>query len=177
MSTLSDYLNAHLPTGWQKSQLVDALSGTIDRATVYRYLSGNHPRSPGEFVLQAFAAVLQDATLTELRAAANLSVGAEDPWIPPVEANRLSTPQRRALDAFIKATVNAGRGEDHGEGSGHTAATEAAAATDLAPEDQADVQTYVDRLYASGRRNLADRIAAALVMSSASETANRSAND
>ena len=105
MSTLSEYLNAHLPDGWQKPQLVEALSGTLDRATVYRYLAGSHPRSPAENVLEAFAAVLPGVTVVELRAAANLSTGAEEPWVPPVEANRLNYPQRRALEAFIKATV------------------------------------------------------------------------
>ena len=105
MSTLSEYLNEHLPAGWQKPQLVEALSGTLDRATVYRYLAGSHPRSPAEAVLEAFAAVLPGVSVVELRAAANLSTGAEEPWVPPVEANRLSYAQRRALEAFIKATV------------------------------------------------------------------------
>jgi len=48
VSKLSDYLNAHIPTGWSKSQVVEALEGKIDRATVYRYLAGRHPQRPSE---------------------------------------------------------------------------------------------------------------------------------
>lgn len=166
MSTLSEYLNAHLPAGWQKPQLVEALSGTLDRATVYRYLAGSHPRSPAEAVLEAFAAVLPGVTVVELRAAANLSTGAEEPWVPPVEANRLNYPQRRALEAFIKATV--GPVDDADEPVQQEPATEPAAdlqpsAPPLTDQERAEVESYVRRLHASGRKDLADRVAASLV--------------
>lgn len=162
MSTLSEYLNAHLPVGWQKPQLVEALSGTLDRATVYRYLAGSHPRSPAESVLEAFAAVLPGVTVVELRAAANLSTGAEEPWVPPVEANRLSYPQRRALEAFIKATV--GPVDDADEpAQGEPVADLQPSAPPLTEQERAEVESYVRRLYASGRKDLADRVAASLV--------------
>lgn len=197
MSGLSDYLNAQLPEGWQKPQLVEALHGQLDRATVYKYLAGNHPANPADQVLQAFASVLPGVSVMQLRAAANQPAGAELPWIPPVEANRLTMPQRKALDAFIKATVAASELLPVEAGlpmpvAAHpvvqpvettvpTPAEEpvpaAAAAGPLSADERAEVQSYIDQLTASGRTDLAERVAASLVISSASLTASRSAKD
>jgi len=163
VSTLSDYLNAHLPAGWQKAQVVQALQGRMDRATVYRYMSGRHPRTPSEPVLAAFAAVLPETTVAELRAAAGLQQVGE-PWVPPAEASQLNHGQRRALEAFIRATVRP------------TAADERPAG-ELAPETRAHVESFLAELHASGRPELADRLAAALVISSASDTASSSSSD
>jgi hypothetical protein len=172
VSTLSDYLNAHLPAGWQKPQLVEALSGTLDRATVYRYLAGSHPRSPAESVLEAFARVLPGVTVVELRAAANLSAGAEEPWVPPVEANRLNHAQRRALESFIKATV--GPVDDVDEPAPDPPdLDQQPAAPALTEQERAEVESYIRRLYASGRRDLADRLAASLVNNPALEAITR----
>jgi hypothetical protein len=161
LSTLSDYLNEHLPAGWQKPQLVEALSGTLDRATVYRYLAGSHPRSPAESVLEAFAGVLPGVTVVELRAAANLSTGAEEPWVPPVEANRLNYAQRRALEAFIKATVGAVEDVDEPASEQPGPDLQPSAPT-LTEAERAEVESYIRRLHASGRKDLADRLAASL---------------
>ena len=181
MSTLSEYLNEHLPAGWQKPQLVEALSGTLDRATVYRYLAGSHPRSPAEAVLEAFAAVLPGVTVVELRAAANLSTGAEEPWVPPVEANRLNYAQRRALEAFIKATVGPGADADADADADEPVSPEPT--EDVRPDvpalteqERAEVESYVHRLQASGRKDLADRVAASLATNPAVETAKRPAD-
>jgi len=164
LSTLSEYLNEHLPEGWQKPQLVEALSGTLDRATVYRYLAGSHPRSPAENVLEAFAAVLPGVTVVELRAAANLSTGAEEPWVPPVEANRLNYPQRRALEAFIKATVSpVDEDEEPPPPEPEPVPDVQPGQSPLSEAERAEVESYIQRLYASGRRDLADRVAASLV--------------
>lgn len=171
MSTLSDYLNEHLPAGWQKPQLVEALSGTLDRATVYRYLAGSHPRSPAESVLEAFAKVLPGVTVVELRAAANLSAGAEEPWVPPVEANRLNYAQRRALESFIKATV--GPIDDDEPPPAPDVQPTAPALTE---QERAEVESYIRRLHASGRKDLADRVAASLVTKPAVEAATRPAD-
>jgi hypothetical protein len=175
LSTLSDYLNEHLPDGWQKPQLVEALSGTLDRATVYRYLAGSHPRSPAESVLEAFAKVLPGVTVVELRAAANLSAGAEEPWVPPVEANRLSHAQRRALESFIKATVGP---IDDGDEPNHRQPSVdlQPAAPALTEQERAEVESYVQRLYASGRKDLADRVASSLVNNPSIEPATRPAD-
>jgi hypothetical protein len=179
---LSDYLSDHLPVGWHKPQLVEALSGTLDRATVYRYLAGNHPRNPAESVLQAFASVLPGASVVQLRQAANLYSGAEEPWVPPVEANRLSYAQRRALEAFIKVMVG-----PEVPGSDVEVAIELdvaqhrtiqiAPATELTAEERAEVQSYVDRLYASGRHDLAERVAASVAIEPAAESTTRAAGD
>ena len=208
MSSLSDYLNAHLPEGWQKPQLVDALNGRLDRATVYKYLAGSHPQNPHDTVLQSFASVLPGVTVMELRAAVNQPVGVEQPWIPPVEANRLTLPQRRALEAFIKATVAAAElvpadtaalaaaapapvaaalAGSASSTSRRTTGTPlvpsadpipvSAAAGQLSADERAEVQSYIDQLNASGRTDLAERVAASLVINSASETASSSSRD
>ena len=175
MSTLSDYLNAHLPAGWQKPQLVEALSGTLDRATVYRYLAGSHPRSPAESVLEAFAKVLPGVTVVELRAAADLSAGAEEPWVPPVEANRLNYAQRRALESFIKATV--GPVDEPEEPAPLLPVVDSEPSTPaLTDQERAEVESYIRRLYDSGRKDLADRLAASLVNRPTVEAATRPAD-
>ena len=182
MSALSDYLNDHLPHGWNKPKLVDALDGRLDRATVYKYLAGKHPRQPSESVLQAFAEVLPDASVVELRAAAGQALGVEEPWIPPVEANRLTLAQRQALEAFIKATVASNDAEvrelESVEAMQLPELLEPArsSADELSAAERREVQSYLDQLYASGRKDLADRVAASLVINSASVTASRSSN-
>ena len=105
MSALSDYLNAHIPAGWSKSDVTRALSDYLDRTTVYRYLAGNHSRNPPEYVLDAFAKAL-GCSITQLREAAGAAAGEEEPWTPPLEANRLTHSQRAALDAFIRTIVH-----------------------------------------------------------------------
>ncbi|MFL6163443.1 MAG: hypothetical protein ACJ74U_14590 [Jatrophihabitantaceae bacterium] len=180
MSTLSDYLNEHLPAQWQKPQVVEALRGVVDRATVYRYLSGRHPRTPSDTVLQAFASVLPGTSLVALRAAAGVGGGEEDVWVPPKEANRLNQGQRRALEAFIRATVNWQPEPDSrpAEAIEQDAAVLAEAPEiRLTPAARADVQTYIAELYASGLSELAARVAATLAISSASDTANKSSSD
>jgi hypothetical protein len=184
VSALSDYLNDHLPHGWNKPKLVDALEGRLDRATVYKYLAGKHPRQPSESVLQAFAEVLPDASVVELRAAAGQALGVEEPWIPPVEANRLTLAQRQALEAFIKATVASNDAEvrelEPLEAMQLPALLEPARSSaddhDLSVAERREVQSYLDQLYASGRKDLADRVAASLVINSASVTASKSSN-
>ncbi|HJQ01989.1 MAG TPA: hypothetical protein VJ851_10330 [Jatrophihabitans sp.] len=197
MSSLSDYLNAHLPEGWQKPQLVDALNGRLDRATVYKYLAGSHPQNPHDSVLQEFASVLPGVTVVDLRAAANQPVGVEQPWVPPIEANRLTLPQRRALEAFIKATVAASEllpADPRPRPmpvaavlAGPTAPAPQPTTEELIPvsavtgqlsaDERAEVQSYIDQLTASGRADLAEMVAASLVISSASETASSSSRD
>jgi hypothetical protein len=179
VSTLSDYLNEHLPADWQKPQVVDALRGVVDRATVYRYLSGRHPRTPSDAVLQAFASVLPGTSLVELRAAARVGLGEEEEWIPPKEANRLNPGQRRALEAFIRATVNwQYEPEDEPVAEEPRPAVPTRAGTvQLTEEAWADVQSYIAELQASGLSDLASLVAATLAINSASDTANKSSSD
>jgi hypothetical protein len=105
MSVLSDYLNGCIPATWRKADVVEALHGRVDRGTVYKYLAGSHAANPPEAVLQAFADVLPDANIVELRAAVRVPLGIDTAWQPPAEANRLNAKQRQALDLFIKASV------------------------------------------------------------------------
>ena len=160
MTVLSEYLLAHLPPGSSKAQLVAALDGRLDRTTVYRYLAGNHPRKPPEYVLAHFAEVLPTVTLVGLREAAGVPVGLNEPWIPPLEANRLNAAQRHALEEFIRATVNAEDSEAEQPPSD--------------PELQTHVREYGAQLRAQGQDELADRLEASLIKSSADETVNRS---
>lgn len=181
MSALSDYLIEHLPHGWNKPRLVDALDGRLDRATVYKYLAGKHPQHPTESVLQAFAEVLPEASVVELRAAAGQAAGVEEPWIPPTEANRLTMAQRQALEAFIKATVASNdavaRELEHLEMElPELPETVPSSSDELTVSERLEVQSYLEQLYASGRKDLADRVAASLVINSASVTASRSSS-
>jgi len=178
VSTLSDYLNEHLPADWQKPQVVDALRGLVDRATVYRYLSGRHPRTPSDGVLQAFASVLPGTSLVELRAAARVGVGEEEEWVPPKEANRLNPGQRRALEAFIRATVNwQYEPEDEPVHEDPALVGPAMRWSQLNDAARADVQAYIAELHASGLSDLANQLAATLAINSASDTANKSSSD
>jgi hypothetical protein len=169
VSALSDYLNAHVPTGWSKPDVVRALADDLDRTTVYRYLAGRHSRTPPEYVLTAFAKALPGCTLVELRAAAGTAVGEEEPWTPPMEANRLNHGQRNALDAFIRATVQA-------DTSSARAVASKQART--AGGTQQQVRTYIAQLRQTGQAELADRLEASLeITSSASQTASKSSTD
>lgn len=182
MSELSDYLNARVPAGWTKGDVIAALADRVDRTTVYRYLSGRHPRSPSEAVLEAFASVLPTASLVELRAAAGQASGAEEPWVLPPEANRLNQGQRRAIEAFILATVAASDPDPLPV----TIAEPASSARDaelgeapiaVTPGTRGQLEDYIAQLYNSGRVDLAERLAATLAISSASDTASKSASD
>jgi hypothetical protein len=172
VSTLSDYLNDHIPPTWRKPQVVEALHGVIDRATVYKYLAGNHPRNPPEAVLQAFARVLPGASVVELRAAARVPIGAEAPWVPTVEANRLNAGQRQALDLFIKATVGSA---DEVSGTTHLSLPLSApkrgrpqrrSPDALEPDQRSQVLDEVDKLRRIGRTDLADAVLEALELTS-----------
>ena len=165
MTALSDYLNAHLPAGWTKRDVIAALADDLDRTTVYRYLAGNHSHTPPEYVLQAFARALPDASLVELRAAAGVAAGMEEPWVPPLEANRLNHGQRSALEAFIRATVQS---QPDGPSEAENART---------GPDRQQILAYIAQLREIGQTELADRLADSLEStSSASETARRSSS-
>jgi len=149
VSALSDYLNAHIPEGWSKPDVIRALSNHLDRTTVYRYLAGNHSRNPPEYVLHAFATALPNCTITELRQAAGAATGEPEPWTPPLEANRLTHAQRAALDTLIHTIV----------------ATQPTPATPHNPATStttAEVRAYITQLRATGQDELADRLETSL---------------
>jgi len=164
VSALSDYLNAHLPVGWSKRDVIAALADDLDRTTVYRYLAGNHSQTPPEYVLQAFARALPTVSLVELRAAAGVAAGMDEPWIPPLEANRLNRGQRSALEAFIRATVQSQAGPKDAE-------------YPRSGPDRQQILAYIAQLRQIGQSELADRLEDSLEStSSASETARRSSS-
>ena len=176
MSKLSDYLNAHIPEGWSKMRVVEALDGRVDRATVYRYFAGQHPQRPAESILEAFAE-LPGVSLTELRMAVGAPAGEDQPWIPTKEANRLNHGQRLALDAFIRATVNAQDEARLGEVVAELLEERQGADQQLEPGIKSELEQYVEVLYSSGRNGLAERLAASLATSSASQRAKRSSTE
>jgi hypothetical protein len=167
VSALSDYLNAHVPAGWSKPDVIRALGEDLDRTTVYRYLAGNHSRNPPEYVLDAFARALPGCSITELRQAAGAAVGEEDPWTPPLEANRLSHAQRAALEAFIRTIVHPDPAQP-----GHPSPDPGAGKPEVKIQE---VRAYIAQLRATGQGELADRLEASLdTTSSASQTVNKS---
>lgn len=177
MSELSEYLNARVPRGWTKTDVIEAFGGRVDRTTVYRYLSGRHPRRPSEAVLEAFVAVLPGTSIVELRRAAGQPLGEEEPWILPPEANRLNAGQRRAIEAFIRATVSAEEAEDEAHAARVLPEEQQAPPLDVAPAARQQLEAYIEQLYASGRTDLADRLAATLATNSTSDTASKSTSD
>lgn len=166
MSQLSEYLNSHIPQGWSKGDVIDAMANRADRTTVYRYLSGRHPRRPSEALLEAFAEVLPGVSLVKLREAAGSPGGSEEPWVLPPEANRLNAGQRRAIEAFIRATVAANDESAVADELG-VPSVELTPAADtpiaVTASARSELELYVEQLHATGRSELADRLAATLV--------------
>lgn len=81
----------------------------INRATVAKYLAGDHGPRPPEGTLLALAEGLGiDVRL--LRRSVGVPSGELGPYHPVAESARLSQAQREAIDALIKTMVS--RGED-----------------------------------------------------------------
>lgn len=106
MSALSEVLTA-ANTGGLSARAVSRRAQehgySLNHDTAARYLRGDHGR-PDESTLLALAHVL-DVSLASLRAAAGLPSEQTDPYVPPLEANRLSRRQRRAVDEIIRAML------------------------------------------------------------------------
>jgi enolase len=164
MSAHPGYRDAHIPPGWTKPDIVRTLAEHLDRTTVYRYLAGNHPRTPPAYVLDAFAKAMPCFSIVGLRETAGAVVAEEEPWVQPFDANRLSHTQRAAPEVFIRPTVQAAMG--------HPAdLTQQGGSVD-------QIRTYVAQLRRTGQDELADRLEASLATtSSASHTASKSSRD
>lgn len=91
----------------------------VSFSTIGVYLRGEHGK-PEERVLKAFAAVLPELSITELRQLAALPAGELGPWEPPAEAARLSQEQRDALNRLIKTIVGPSVTVHAATGSGKT---------------------------------------------------------
>ena len=106
MSGLSDLLAARNTAGSSARAIArraQELGYTLNHDTAARYLRGDHG-SPDEATLVAFSQVLR-VPLRELRAAANLPSETTTPYVPPLEASRLTRRQRRAVDEIIRAMI------------------------------------------------------------------------
>lgn len=76
----------------------------INRATVARYLAGEHGPRPSEATLLALSAGL-GVDVRQLRRCAGAPSGELGPYRPVAESARLSQSQRAAIDQLIKAMV------------------------------------------------------------------------
>jgi hypothetical protein len=106
VSALSDLIVASNTGGLSAralSRRARELGHALNHDTAARYVRGDHG-VPDEATLQAFSAVL-DIPLRDLRKAASLPAEVVGPYVPPLEANRLTRRQRRAVDAVIRAMV------------------------------------------------------------------------
>lgn len=108
MSDLSDLLLSRLPEGWtwrQAAREAEKRGIQLSTATVTAYLGDRHGR-PSEQILAAFSELL-DIPMSDLRRAAGVAPGENEPYQPPAEASRLTQRQRAALDELIRSFVTA----------------------------------------------------------------------
>jgi len=106
VTALSDLLTSANTAGLGARAISRAARGhgfTLNPDTAARYLRGDHGR-PDERTLEALAVVLE-LPLAELRRAADVPEGDEEPYTPPKEASRLNRRQRRAVDEVIRAML------------------------------------------------------------------------
>lgn len=106
MTALSELLAAANTQAWSTREIArraEKNGHMLAQPTVSKYIGGRHGR-PTEAVLAAFSDVLK-IPIDELREAAGVPAGAESPWTPPSEANRLDLRQRRALEELIRSMV------------------------------------------------------------------------
>lgn len=119
MTALSDLLVRSNVDGWSTREIArraEKNEHTLAQPTVSKYMSGRHGK-PTEAVLAAFSDVL-NIPIDKLREAAGVPTGAESPWTPPSEANRLDLRQRRALEELIRSMVTSETiGEDQTNGN------------------------------------------------------------
>ena len=112
MSGLSEVLaaaNAGARSARAIAREAQQLGYTLNHDTAARYLRGDHG-TPDEATLVAFSVVLK-VPLKDLRVAAQLPSESTDPYVPPVEASRLSRRQRRAVDEIIRAMLEPSAGD------------------------------------------------------------------
>jgi hypothetical protein len=110
MTALSDRLtaaNVEAHSARALSRMARERGHSINHDTVARYLRGAHG-TPDEATLIGFADVLR-IPLRDLRAAAGLPSELTAPYVPPVEASRLTRRQRRAVDEIIRSMVEPSR--------------------------------------------------------------------
>jgi hypothetical protein len=110
MTALSDLLSTHndgLRSARAIAREARERGHSLNHDTAARYLRGDHGK-PDETTLIALADVLE-VPLATLRRAAGLPSESTEPYVPPVEASRLSRRQRLAVDEIIRAMLDTGR--------------------------------------------------------------------
>lgn len=105
MTPLSDLLNEvnHGLSARELARRAQKVGASLSHDTAAKYLRGKHG-TPDEPTLAAFAQILP-VSLARLRRAAGLPSDRTDPYVPPVEASRLSLRQRRAVDEVIRSML------------------------------------------------------------------------
>ena len=109
MTALSDLLSTHndgLRSARAIAREARERGHSLNHDTAARYLRGDHGK-PDETTLIALADVLE-VPLATLRRAAGLPSESTEPYVPPVEASRLSRRQRLAVDEIIRAMLDTG---------------------------------------------------------------------
>lgn len=109
MTQLSDALNRERKKrgNWSLRTLEGKMKDAghnVSFSTIGLYLRGEHGK-PEERVLEGFAAVYPDLSITTLRELAGLPAGELGAWKPPEESARLNREQRDALDRLIRTIV------------------------------------------------------------------------
>lgn len=105
MSALSDALNEANFENWSAREIARRGGDRISHSQVNKYLKPVHPR-PTERVLEVFSEVL-GLPLPVLRDLAGLPTGDEEPYVAPLEANRLDRHQRDVVDELIRMLARA----------------------------------------------------------------------
>ena len=114
MTALSDLLTDAKNAGRNVDHWVEQARSAghkINRATVYKYLDGDHAKNPSEKTLEGLAFVFA-LDVRDLREAVDKPRGELGPWKPTDEASRLNEEQRAALNQLIKAIVRGGAEDD-----------------------------------------------------------------
>ncbi|OZC80254.1 hypothetical protein CH274_13545 [Rhodococcus sp. 06-418-5] len=106
MSALSELLksNRYGIEARQAAAKAAELGVDLKQGTIAGYFAGTNKSRPSEKTMKALAEVLA-IPLEKIREAAGVPIGETDPYMPPPEANRLSSNQRQAIDQLIRAIV------------------------------------------------------------------------
>lgn len=88
------------------------LGYTLGKGAISKYFNGKHAESPSRQTLEAFAAAL-DVPVSDLEEAATFT--GREPFAPDPTSDRLTVPQRTAVNEIIRqlAEANTRAGEGH----------------------------------------------------------------
>lgn len=113
MSNLSELLEQAKPEDMSLREVARQANKRgykLTAGTLSKYFQGMHG-TPDESTILALHEVLR-IPLKDLRTAAELPTGADEPYTPPSEANRLDLRQRHAVDEIIRLLAREGTTTD-----------------------------------------------------------------